>query len=514
MCYIRQRDLAQVKWVSAVTSLLFCVSSARAGDLFLGYGASASGVNAMAFGYGSAAGGDNSIAAGALSRATGSNTTAIGNLGAALGNNSVAIGVLSWASGANSTAVGNLSAARGDNSAALGVLSTASGANSTAFGNLSSAHGANGTAVGILAAAHGANGTAIGNQSAAIGANSNALGSQSIAAGDDSLAFGTQSAARGYGSVVIGNSASALWENSIAIGNNSVTSAPNVVSFGAPGAERRLVNVAPGVLPTDAATFGQLTSLARGVERNFATIDRELTALATPSARINAAFSAINSSGPSTVETVPIRAKGTFAVQPWPINKNHGRTADTTTESASPRPNSMVRNGTRNAPTGDWGFAGAPRTIAPRTSSPGARAGTATIGATTPAAPAVAASGTRINTAISGIAGSDAATYSQLQDVSGGLQSQIAGLQGQIADTRCEARAGTALALASSGLHYDPRPGKASLAAAFGTYKGQSGLAVGLAYTVSERWRVNAAFAGSPDVSEYGVVAGASWTLN
>ena len=26
--------------------------------------------------------------------------------------------------------------------------------------------------------------------------------------------------------------------------------------------------------------------------------------------------------------------------------------------------------------------------------------------------------------------------------------------------------------------------------------------------------RVNAAFAGSPDVSDYGVVAGASWTLN
>ena len=47
-----------------------------------------------------------------------------------------------------------------------------------------------------------------------------------------------------------------------------------------------------------------------------------------------------------------------------------------------------------------------------------------------------------------------------------GLGSQIAGLQTQVDDNRREARAGTALALATSGLHFDPRPGKASLAAA------------------------------------------------
>jgi hypothetical protein len=35
--------------------------------------------------------------------------------------------------------------------------------------------------------------------------------------------------------------------------------------------------------------------------------------------------------------------------------------------------------------------------------------------------------------------------------------------------------------------HYDLRPGKASLAAAFGNYKGLLGLAVGLGYAVSDR---------------------------
>jgi trimeric autotransporter adhesin len=75
---------------------------------------------------------------------------------------------------------------------------------------------------------------------------------------------------------------------------------------------------------------------------------------------------------------------------------------------------------------------------------------------------------------------------------------QIAGIQTQVDDNRREARAGTALALATSGLHFDPRPGKASLAAAFGNYKGMSGLAVGLGYAVSDRWRFNAAVPAPP----------------
>ncbi|HEX2352549.1 MAG TPA: hypothetical protein VHJ16_07200, partial [Xanthobacteraceae bacterium] len=42
--------------------------------------------------------------------------------------------------------------------------------------------------------------------------------------------------------------------NSVAVGQGSVASAPNTVSVGAPGGERRITNVAPGVAPSDAAT--------------------------------------------------------------------------------------------------------------------------------------------------------------------------------------------------------------------------------------------------------------------
>jgi hypothetical protein len=61
---------------------------------------------------------------------------------------------------------------------------------------------------------------------------------------------------------------------------------------------------------------------------------------------------------------------------------------------------------------------------------------------------------------------------------------------------------------------YGPRPGKASLAAAFGNYKGQSNLAVGFGYGVTARFRLNGAFPGAPQVNDYGAVVGAPWTLN
>jgi hypothetical protein len=61
---------------------------------------------------------------------------------------------------------------------------------------------------------------------------------------------------------------------------------------------------------------------------------------------------------------------------------------------------------------------------------------------------------------VSGASCNDPATYSQLQSVVGGLQTQIASLQNQIDGNLREARAGIALAIASSGLQYDTRPGK------------------------------------------------------
>jgi autotransporter adhesin len=74
--------------------------------------------------------------------------------------------------------------------------------------------------------------------------------------------------------VAIGAGAQATGDRSVAIGQGSVASDPNTASFGTPGQERRLTNVAPGVNATDAVNMSQLKDVTRiaysGVAMGFA----------------------------------------------------------------------------------------------------------------------------------------------------------------------------------------------------------------------------------------------------
>ena len=67
----------------------------------------------------------------------------------------------------------------------------------------------------------------------------------------------TDSVALGAGAVVAANAA-----GSVAIGSGSVASAPDTVSVGASGSERRITNVAAGVNPTDAVNMQQLNAVS------------------------------------------------------------------------------------------------------------------------------------------------------------------------------------------------------------------------------------------------------------
>ncbi|PTE09019.1 hypothetical protein C9427_18545 [Mesorhizobium helmanticense] len=96
----------------------------------------------------------------------------------------------------------------------------------------------------------------------------------------------------------------------------------------------------------------------------------------------------------------------------------------------------------------------------------------------------------------------------------GALEAGFQDLGDQISENRTEARAGTALALATAGLRYDDRPGKLSLAGGFGNFKGQSGLALGLGYNPSLDFRLNGAISATTNHGDVGVSLGASWTLN
>jgi autotransporter adhesin len=113
----------------------------------------------------------------------------------------------------------------------------------------------------------------------------------------------------------------------------------------------------------------------------------------------------------------------------------------------------------------------------------------------------------RITHVAPGIAPTDAVNVAQ-------FSTAVTNLQGQITENREEARAGVALALAAAGLRYDDRPGKLSLAAALGHFRGQTGIAAGLGYATTIGFRLNAAVSGAPDQGHVGFTMGASWTLN
>jgi autotransporter adhesin len=171
--------------------------------------------------------------------------------------------------------------ASGDNAIAIG-----NGAQATQFGSI---------AMGLNSASTGANSIAIGTGAIATGSVAVGGGAQAsnggAAFGDNAVATGTNSAALGFG-------ATATAANSVAIGSGSVANQANTVSVGAPGAERRITNVAPGIAPNDAATVGQLNSVATGLQSQLATFaagfTSQLDAVQTEARRGIAAAAAAN----------------------------------------------------------------------------------------------------------------------------------------------------------------------------------------------------------------------------
>lgn len=123
-------------------------------------------------------------------------------------------------------------------------------------------------AAGSMAVAAGAGAVATGTGTVAIGNNAKASGAQGVAVGQSAAAIGAGTVAIGQGAAALGSSAVAVGQGAAASGNNSVAlgagssddGQPNVVSVGQTGAERRIVNVAPGVNPTDAVNLQQLNS--------------------------------------------------------------------------------------------------------------------------------------------------------------------------------------------------------------------------------------------------------------
>ena len=154
---------------------------------------------------------------------------------------------------ANST--GPAAQATGADALAMGTGAQGSGTNAIAIGSNAQATQSGSIAMGMNAASTGVNAIAIGTNARATG--SVAVGNAAVAS-NGGAAFGDGASATGSLSAALGPNAVASAPNSVALGAGSVANVANTVSVGAPGGERRITNVAPGISQTDAVNVGQL----------------------------------------------------------------------------------------------------------------------------------------------------------------------------------------------------------------------------------------------------------------
>src|SRR5262249_44648131 len=134
---------------------------------------------------------------------------------------------------------------------------------SIAFGNAATASGAVSVAVGAGAVAAGISSTAMGD-------GAKALTFQSAAFGQNATVLAVNGTALGANAVV-----TATAFNSVARGQGSIANNPQTVWVGVPGGERRIQNVAPGQLGTDAVNVNQLTSAVTGLQQQITDVQRE-----------------------------------------------------------------------------------------------------------------------------------------------------------------------------------------------------------------------------------------------
>ena len=181
-----------------------------------------------------------------------------------------------------------------ENSMAIGMKASAFGFQTTALGAAAEAHDTNTTAVGAAAVAKGNYSTALGKQARTFDKESTSVGHWADSRAEFATALGSNTIVYKKGGVALGFGARAYDENSIAIGSNSfakeaidgkaylsdedVKAAAGIVSVGNPAYKagdkdfaanyRRIVNVAGGINDNDAVNVLQLKALETKVTAN------------------------------------------------------------------------------------------------------------------------------------------------------------------------------------------------------------------------------------------------------
>lgn len=544
---------------SAINSTAVGNGTSAAGNFStaIGYASTAGANGSSAFGDRANAAGTGAVSVGRNSTANQTGTVAIGDNASATGTNAIALGANSLASGAlviggNAAGAGG-SIVIGDNGNALNVVqATAVGVNTSVGVN-------GGVALGAGAASNRTLSPATGNAFIINGAHGTVpLGfntTDKVLAGAVSFGNGTEyrqvtnvadgqnpldatnvrqlrsglQGATNYTDAVAANLQTQITTNetNIDINRTNITNLTSEVAridktyvayvadaAGNPTNEVRLVgandgnpvkisNVAAGVARNDAANKGQVDDALRSAntytDTKVGDLDRRAVQYVTVNGKTTSRINlASDEGGPVVIHNL---APGVLANDA--VNVQQLRTA--------------VARANDGAVQYD------------RTPS-GARTNTVTLRGGNPAAPV------KIRNVAAGVAPNDAVNLQQMQSANastlksamaytdqrvnnlvGIWDRKIRAIDNRVTDVSREARSGTALALAASGLRYNDAPGKTTIAGATGVYRGQVGLAFGLGHTSDDgRWRMNAALTASPTARKptIGAVFGASFTLN
>ena len=419
------------------------------------------------------------------------NTSGLANP-VATGTDATAISPGAVASGADAFAAGKNALASGAQATSVGPGSQATGAQSTAVGTGAVASAVSTTALGDNAKATAADATALGQNTLASGLNSTATGFGAQATGDKSLASGNGAVASGTGGLALGSLASSSGANSVALGAGSTDGGQaNVVSVGAVGAERKLVNVAAGALSatsTDAVNGSQLNATNTQVASLGHSAVQYAVDPATGKTKSQISL-ASDAGGPVVIHNLAPGVLLTDAANVSQINKIAA----------------VADNGVQYDKTAAGGKADGV-TLSGGTGGP-----------------------VTLHNITAGIAATDAVNLAQLQAQSASTLTSanaytdqkvnnLAALTTQgINEAKHLATAGTALALAGTGLRYDDRPGRTSIGGATSYYKGDVGLAFGIGHTSQDQtWRTNLSVNGTPwgNKPEVGVVVGATYSFN
>ncbi|EOC0167418.1 YadA-like family protein [Escherichia coli] len=238
------------------------------GSTSLGFKSQATGERSVALGQTADATGNRAIAIGSGAKSTADYSLTLGNGSKAFAENATAIGKDARAEGKGSQAFGKVALATGENAIALGSNSNASGDNAVALGSTSQAYGDSSLAIGELSETNAENAIVLGKLSNASKINSIALGSNSTASGVGSVALGENSFAGGINSLALGSQSNANGDNAVALGVGSVAEQDNTVSVGNSTTQRKITNMAAGlILPgsTEAINGSQLHALSASV---------------------------------------------------------------------------------------------------------------------------------------------------------------------------------------------------------------------------------------------------------